>query len=93
MCNREQTPWELKFSKRAKKDMAWHREDGRHIGKVIEVLETISQNPFERSQGYKALKGDMKGLHERRISKQFRIIYSADKEVRIVRIVSAKQHT
>jgi Txe/YoeB family toxin of toxin-antitoxin system len=43
--------------------------------KAAEIIETVRQNPYEESQGFEKLKGDLGGAYSRRLNRQHRFVY------------------
>lgn len=42
---------------------------------TAEIIVTVRENPYEESQRFEKLKGDLKGLYSRRINRQHRFVY------------------
>ena len=66
--------YKVKHSKQAKKDAVNIRRSGLRP-QVEEIIATIEQNPYERSQSFKELKGRLKGKYSRRINDEHRFVY------------------
>jgi Txe/YoeB family toxin of toxin-antitoxin system len=81
------TDYEIKFSKKAKKDISQLTEKQRQ--KLKKILDTILKvNPFSG----KPLKGQLKGLYSYRLSYQDRILYEIYEKERVILIIRAKTH-
>ena len=83
--------WELRFSRRAQKDKAKLVESGLWSG-VLEMLQAIQRNPWHTPPPCEKLKGDLAGMLSRRITYTHRLVYEADQEVRIVKVLSMWSH-
>ena len=60
--------------------------------KAVEIIQTIRKNPYEESQGFEKLKGDLKGAFSRRINRQHRFVYEIDAKENIVKVLSMWTH-
>ena len=80
-------PWEVRFTKQAKKDVD-------HLPPKLKaklrdiLLEVLAQNPDEG----KKLLGDLAGSYSYRLTYKDRIVYSLDEERRIIYIERARTH-
>jgi len=83
--------WELRFSKRAKKDKVRLEAAGLWPG-VLEMLKAIQCNPWHTPPPFEKLKGDLLGMLSRRITYTHRLVYEVDHEGRSVRILSLWTH-
>lgn len=72
---------ELKFIKHAKLDK-----------KVRQLLDSLSENPYDDSSDFEALKGDLKGLYSKRINHQHRLVYEILKDEKVVKVISLWNH-
>lgn len=80
-------PWEIRFTKQAKKDV--ERLSPKLRTKLREVLlEVIALNPYEG----KKLLGDLAGSFSYPLTYKDRIVYSLDTDRRIVYIERARTH-
>ena len=78
------------FSKLADKDKKLLKQAGLE-DKTINLLDIISENPYQTPPTYEKLKGNLDGLFSRRISLQHRLVYKVyedTKEIFIVRMWS-----
>ncbi|MBQ8472387.1 MAG: Txe/YoeB family addiction module toxin [Bacilli bacterium] len=76
------------FSKLADKDKKLLKQAGLE-NKTMNLLDIISENPYQTPPTYEKLKGNLDGLFSRRISLQHRVVYKVyedTKEIFIVRM-------
>lgn len=64
----------IRFSKQADKDKKLLKAAGLER-KTKELLNIISQNPFQNPPPYEKLVGNLDGLYSRRINIQHRLVY------------------
>ncbi|BAP84713.1 addiction module toxin, Txe/YoeB family [Paucilactobacillus hokkaidonensis JCM 18461] len=57
-----------------------------------EILTTLESNPYEPTQQFEKLTPLASQLYSRRLNGQHRVVYTIDKETKIVRIISAWSH-
>jgi Txe/YoeB family toxin of toxin-antitoxin system len=67
--------YKVDFTKQAWKDTVKIERVGLKP-KAAEIIRTVRKNPFELSQNFEKLKGDLKGYYSRRINDQHRFIYA-----------------
>ncbi|MCL2086874.1 MAG: Txe/YoeB family addiction module toxin [Oscillospiraceae bacterium] len=67
--------YDVFFVKQARKDAEKIERAGLKP-KVVAILRTVRKNPYEKTQGFEKLTGDLKGAYSRRISRQHRFLYS-----------------
>jgi Txe/YoeB family toxin of toxin-antitoxin system len=79
--------YEVRITRRAEKDIQTLTPKLREKLKDI-LIEVISKNPFEG----KKLLGDFEGSYSYRLTYQDRIVYSIDKQNRIVYVERARTH-
>ncbi len=79
--------YEVRITRRAEKDIQTLTPKLREKLKDI-LIEVISKNPFEG----KKLLGDFEGSYSYQLTYQDRIVYSIDKQHRIVYIERARTH-
>ena len=85
--DKESQKYQIRFSKKAKKDIAELTDQQKH--KLKQILEQIiSVNPYRG----KALKGKLKGLRSYRLNRQDRILYEIYETDTIVLIIRARTH-
>ena len=80
-------PWEVRFTKQAKKDV--ERLPPKLKAKLRDILvEVLARNPYEG----KKLLGDLAGSYSYRLTYKDRIVYSLDAKRRIIYIERARTH-
>ena len=80
-------PWEVRFTKKAKKDV--DQLSPKLKDKLRDILvEVLALDPYEG----KKLLGDLSGSYSYRLTYEDRIVYSLDEERRIIYIERAKTH-
>lgn len=82
--------YKIIFSKLADKDKKLLKQAGLE-DKTINLLDIISEDPYQTPPTYEKLKGNLDGLFSRRISLQHRLVYKVyedTKEIFIVRMWS-----
>lgn len=82
--------YKIIFSKLADKDKKLLKQAGLEE-KTINLLDMISENPYQTPPTYEKLKGNLDGLFSRRISLQHRLVYKVyedTKEIFIIRMWS-----
>ncbi|MBI4591063.1 MAG: type II toxin-antitoxin system RelE/ParE family toxin [Candidatus Rokubacteria bacterium] len=80
-------PWEIRFTKQAKKDI--ETLPPKLKAKLRDILlEVLAQNPHEG----KKLLGDLAGSYSYRLTYKDRIVYSLDEERRIIYVERARTH-
>ena len=82
--------YKIIFSKLADKDKKLLKQVGLDE-KTINLLDMISENPYQAPPAYEKLRGNLDGLLSRRISLQHRLVYKVfedTKEIFIVRMWS-----
>ena len=79
---------EIYFTKQAQKDARKISQAGLKP-KVVELLKSLAENPFQNPPSYEKLVGDLTGAFSRRITIQHRLIYQIypeDKKVKVLRM-------
>jgi Txe/YoeB family toxin of toxin-antitoxin system len=82
--------WQLLFTKAAQKDAKNLTAAGLKE-KALQLLEVISENPFQNPPPYEKLVGDLAGAYSRRINIQHRLVYEVletEHKVKILRMWS-----
>ena len=80
--------YKIIFSKLADKDKKLIKQAGLEE-KTLNLLDMISENPYQTPPTYEKLKGNLDGLLSRRISLQHRLVYKVyekEKEIFVVRM-------
>ena len=75
--------YQIYFTKRAQKDKKLLKQAGLDK-KAKELLNIISENPFQNPPFYEKPEGDLKGKYSRRINYQHRLVYKIDNDAVIV---------
>lgn len=60
--------------------------------KVLELIKTIKENPFQNPPPYEKLIGDLRGAYSRRINIQHRLVYEVVEEEKTVKILRMWTH-
>jgi Txe/YoeB family toxin of toxin-antitoxin system len=66
--------YDIRLTKQAEKDTVKVERAGLK-SKAIEIISTVRRNPYEESQFFERLKGDLKGACSRRLNRQHRFVY------------------
>ncbi len=80
--------WEIYFTKQAQKDARKINPSGLK-NNVVELINILSENPFQNPPPDEKLVGDLLGSYSRRINFQHRLVYQVfnnDKKVKIIRM-------
>ncbi|MEN3336058.1 MAG: toxin YoeB [Blastocatellia bacterium] len=83
--------WQLVYTKQAQKDAKKLAAAGLQR-KAEELLEIISENPFQTPPTYEKLVGDLSGAYSRRINIQHRLVYQVYKEEKTVKVLRMWAH-
>ena len=83
--------YELLYTKLAKKD-AKKLSAGGLKDKAKELLEIISNNPYQNPPPYEKLVGDMAGAISRRINIQHRLVYQVLEKQKIIKVLRMWTH-
>ena len=83
--------WQLVYTKQAQKDAKKLAAAGLKR-KAEELLESISENPFQTPPPYEKLVGDLSGAYSRRINIQHRLVYQVYKDEKIVKVLRMWTH-
>ena len=69
--------YEVILSKQALKDLDKLKRAGKsYVKKVKELIDIVSENPYQNPPPYEKLMGDLQGYYSRRINGQHRFIYN-----------------
>ena len=74
------------FSKQAEKDKALLKRQGLDL-KAKELLNIISENPFQNPPPFEELVGNLSGLYSRRINYQHRLVYDVIESENVVHVL------
>jgi Txe/YoeB family toxin of toxin-antitoxin system len=80
--------YELRFSKRAEKDLRKIKESGLY-DKFKDLLRVLRDNPYQNPPPFEKLAG---GDYSRRINIQHRLVYHVQKEERVIVVTSMWTH-
>ena len=69
--------WELKFTKKAEKDLELLKNANLH-NKAQKIITAIKDDPYTIPPPFEKLKADLKGCFSRRINIRHRIVYSIE---------------
>jgi toxin YoeB len=83
--------WRVIFTKQAQKD-AKKLYDAGLKGKAEELLDIISENPFQSPPAFHKLVGDLAGAYSRRVNIQHRMVYQVLAEEKVVKIIRLWTH-
>lgn len=83
--------YRIVYSKQAQKDA---KKIGRSNlkQKVIDLIDLLKKDPFQKPPAYEALVGDLLGSYSRRINIQHRIVYQVYEEEKVVKIIRMWTH-
>lgn len=83
--------YEIKFTRDALKDIKKLKATG--LDKVAkDLIEVLRINPFQNPPSYEKLVGNLSGAYSRRINIKHRLVYTVDKDKKIVGIISMWSH-
>ena len=80
--------WKIYYTKKALKDARKLASSGLK-NKAEELLQIISENPYQNPPPYEKLVGDLSGALSRRINIQHRLVYQVleqEKSIKILRL-------
>lgn len=78
--------WSVVLSKQATKDVKKLKRSGL-APSAKALLELLVEDPFATPPHYEKLVGNLQGFYSRRINIQHRLVYSVDKETRMVHVL------
>ena len=78
--------WELRYTKPAQKD-ARKLASANLKDKAKDLLDIISENPYQNPPPYEKLVGDLSGAYSRRINIQHRLVYQVLEEEKIIKVL------
>ena len=90
-CQKYGQMYDIWLTRQAQKDAVKVERAGLKP-KVSEIIKTVRDNPYEESQEFEKLKGDLKGAFSRRINRQHRFVYEVLPSDKIVKIISMWTH-
>lgn len=81
----------IKFTKQASIDAEYLRKS--HLAdKTKKIIEIIREDPFSNPPPFEKLIGDLHGMYSRRLNIQHRLVYSVDKNNKIIKIIRMWKH-
>ena len=83
--------WKVLLHRRAVRDAERIRQAGLEP-QVKALIQVLRENPFQNPPPYEKLTGDLQGYYSRRINIQHRLVYTVEKETKMVRIQSLWTH-
>ena len=83
--------WKIYFTKKAQKDARKLASSGLK-NKAEELLQIISENPYQSPPPYEKLVGDIAGALSRRINIQHRLVYQVYEQQRSIKILRLWAH-
>jgi Txe/YoeB family toxin of toxin-antitoxin system len=83
--------WELRYTKHAQKD-ARKLASANLKEKAKELLDVISENPYQTPPPYEKLIGDLASAYSRRINIQHRLVYQVLENEKIVKVLRMWSH-
>lgn len=83
--------WELRYTNQAKKDAKKLASSGLK-NKAQELLEIVSNNPYQNPLPYEKLVADLAGAYSRRINIQHRLVYQVVEQEKIVKVLRMWTH-
>jgi len=83
--------WKIYYTKKAQKDARKLASSGLK-NKAEELLQIISENPYQNPPPYEKLVGDLSGALSRRINIQHRLVYQVHEQEKSVKILRLWTH-
>lgn len=83
--------WSVILSKQAVKDIEKLKRAGL-AQSAKELLILLATDPFTTQPKYEKLVGNLQGFYSRRINIQHRLVYSIDKENRVIHVLRMWSH-
>ena len=83
--------YKLVYTKQAKKDAKKVASSGLKP-KVIELLDILREDPFQKYPPFEKLVGELEGAFSRRINIQHRLVYQVYKDKEIVKVIRMWTH-
>lgn len=83
--------WTVKAKTSAKGDVRKVLQSP-YRGKFLEIVETLKRDPYAPTHAFEKLTPPVAGKYSRRLNGQHRVVYTIDKETRLVEILSAWAH-
>ena len=83
--------WKLVFTKQAQKDAKKLSASGLKPN-AKQLLDILSENPFQNPPQYEKLVGDLAGAYSRRINIKHRLVYQVLEDDRTVKVLRMWTH-
>jgi Txe/YoeB family toxin of toxin-antitoxin system len=83
--------WKLVYTKQAQKDAKKLSVTGLKP-KVKQLLDILSENPFQKPPPYEKLVGDLAGAYSRRINIKHRLVYQVLDDIHTVKVLRMWTH-
>lgn len=83
--------YQLLYTKAAQKDALNLNAVGLK-DKALQLLEIVTENPFQNPPPYEKLIGDLAGAYSRRINIQHRLVYQVLEDEKIVKVLRLWTH-
>ncbi len=81
----------LVLTPKALEELAWWiKHDRKTALKIVNLIRECLKSPFSGTGKPEPLKGDLKGMWARRISKEHRLVYTVEED--IITIISCYSH-
>ena len=83
--------WRIYYTRQAQKDAKKLASSGLKA-KGEELLQIVSENPYQNPPPYEKLVGDLSGAYSRRINIQHRLVYQVYEEEHSVKVLRMCTH-
>lgn len=83
--------WTIVLTHQAVKD-AKKLKSARLWNKAEQLLQVITNNPYQNPPPYEKLVGDLEGFYSRRINIQHRLVYEVLEDIRVIKILRMWTH-
>lgn len=83
--------WKLVYTKQAQKDAKRLASSGLKP-KAKELLDLISEDPYQKPPPFEKLVGDLSGAYSRRINIQHRLVYQVIENEKVVKVLRLWSH-
>ncbi|PLX99018.1 MAG: Txe/YoeB family addiction module toxin [Desulfuromonas sp.] len=83
--------WRLVYTKHAQKDAKKLSASGLKP-KAQQLLDILTENPFQNPPPYEKLVGDLAGAYSRRINIKHRLVYQVLEDLRTVKVLRMWTH-
>ncbi len=83
--------WQVVFTRQAKKDARKLSAAGLR-SKAEDLLDLLTNNPYQNPPPYEKLLGDLAGAYSRRINIQHRLVYQVLEKEKIVKVIRMWTH-